>query len=44
MDAAFWYVIDNGISLDTKYPYTARDGKCVYKPDTMKAFQINDCA
>lgn len=43
MDAAFWYVIDNGIALDTKYPYKGLDGKCSYN-STMKAFGINDCA
>ena len=43
MDAALWYVIDNGIALDKNYNYTARDGKCAYKP-TMKAFGIRDCA
>lgn len=30
MNAAFWYVIDNGIALDKDYTYTARDGKCKY--------------
>jgi hypothetical protein len=43
MDAAFWYVIDNGIALDSKYPYKGVDGKCYYN-STMKAFGINDCA
>ena len=43
MDAAMWYVIDNGIALDTTYHYTARNGKCYYN-STMKAFGINDCA
>jgi C1A family cysteine protease len=43
MDAAFWYVIDNGIALDSVYPYTGKDGKCKYN-STMKAFGINDCA
>lgn len=43
MDAAFWYVIDNGIALDSKYAYTGKDGKCSYT-SKMKAFSINDCA
>ncbi len=43
MTAAFWYVIDNGIALDSSYPYTGRDGKCKYN-STMKAFGIRDCA
>lgn len=32
MDAAFWYVIDNGITTEAKYPYKAKDQKCAYKP------------
>lgn len=43
MDAAFWYVIDNGIALESSYPYTGKDGKCHYT-QTMKAWGINDCA
>jgi C1A family cysteine protease len=43
MDAALWYVIDNGIALDSAYPYKGTDGKCAYKP-TMKAYGIKDCA
>ena len=31
MSTAFWYVIDNGITLDSKYPYKAKDQKCSYK-------------
>jgi len=30
MDAAFWYVTDNGIALDSKYPYRAKNQKCNY--------------
>jgi len=44
MDAAFWYVIDNGIALEKDYPYTGKDGKCRYNNKTMKPFHINDCA
>lgn len=43
MDAAMWYVIDNGITDETQYPYKARDQKCAYK-DTMKVYQIKNCA
>jgi hypothetical protein len=43
MDAAMWYVIDNGITTETLYPYRGRDQKCAYK-DTMKAYQIKNCA
>lgn len=43
MDAAMWYVIDNGITDETTYPYKARDQKCSYK-DTQKVYQIKNCA
>ena len=43
MDAALWYVIDNGIALESAYPYTGKDGKCKYN-STMKSFGIRDCA
>jgi len=43
MDAAMWYVIDNGITDETQYPYKAKDQKCAYK-DTMKVYQIKNCA
>jgi hypothetical protein len=43
MNAAFWYVTDNGITLDSKYPYTGRDQKCAYKTE-MEAFRNKDCA
>jgi len=43
MDAAMWYIIDNGITNETLYPYRARDQKCAYK-DTMKVYQIKNCA
>lgn len=43
MDAAFWYVIDNGITTEEKYPYKAKDGKCAYTAD-MKVFQNTRCA
>lgn len=43
MDSALWYVIDNGIALESKYPYTAKDGKCHYN-QSLRAFSISDCA
>lgn len=42
MDQAFWYVIDHGITLESKYPYRGTGGPCKYV-DTDKAFQISDC-
>jgi cathepsin L len=35
MDQAFEYVEVNGITNEQTYPYTARDGACVYKPSMM---------
>lgn len=43
MDAAFWYVIDNGITDDSLYPYKEKDQKCIYT-SKMKKFGISDCA
>jgi C1A family cysteine protease len=43
MNAAFWYVIDHGITTLEKYPYVGKDQKCYYK-DTMKVFQHTRCA
>ncbi len=42
MDDAFYYVIDTGITLESKYPYHAVGGSCKYT-DADKAFQITDC-
>ena len=44
MDNAFWYVKDNGISLESKYPYKGVGGTCHYNAETDKALQIKDCA
>lgn len=43
MPNAFWYVIDHGITTESKYPYKGRDQKCAYT-DSMKAYQIKGCA
>ena len=42
MPWAFWYVIDNGITTEDKYPYTAKTQTCKYDAKT-KAWQIKDC-
>jgi hypothetical protein len=39
MDNAFKYVIANGITTESAYPYTATDGKC--KSKITSAFQIS---
>ena len=42
MDMAFWYVTDNGISLESKYPYRGVGGQCHYTAED-KAFTNKDC-
>jgi len=43
MDDAFYYVIDNGITLESKYTYRGIDGSCHYNESSDKAFQITNC-
>lgn len=43
MNAAMWYVIDHGITLATKYPYTGRTQVCHYD-ETTKVYQNKKCA
>jgi KDEL-tailed cysteine endopeptidase len=42
MDDAFFYVIDNGITLESKYPYKGVGGKCSYTA-ADEAFRISNC-
>ena len=42
MDYAFYYIIDNGITLESKYTYKGIQGKCAYT-DADKAASISDC-
>lgn len=35
---AFWYVIDHGITLESKYAYKGVGGKCAYEESTDKAW------
>jgi len=42
MDEAFFYVIDNGITLESKYPYKGVGGQCQYTA-ADEAFRIHDC-
>ena len=44
MDAAFWYTTDNGIALESKYPYKGKDQKCTYTSKKDLAYQNKDCA
>jgi cathepsin L len=30
MNMSFWYVKDEGITTEAKYPYTGANGKCHY--------------
>lgn len=43
MDQAFWYVKDNGITLEGTYPYKGVGGSCKYNVATDKAWTISDC-
>jgi KDEL-tailed cysteine endopeptidase len=43
MDAAFWYVMDHGITTEDMYKYTAKTGKCTYDEKKMKFYSINQC-
>lgn len=41
MDAAFQYIIDaDGIESEKEYPYTAKDGTCMYKASKAVAHDI----
>lgn len=42
MDDAFYYVIDNGITSESKYPYKAVGGQCKYTSGD-KVWGIRDC-
>ena len=42
MDQAFWYVKDNGITLEATYPYRGVNGQCKYQ-ESDKAWTISDC-
>lgn len=42
MNMSFWYVIDHGITLESKYPYKGVAASCHYN-DTDKAWIIKDC-
>lgn len=43
MDQAFFYIKDNGITLEATYPYKGVGGKCNYTPSSDKAWTISDC-
>jgi cathepsin L len=42
MNLSFFYVKDNGITTEDKYPYKGVGSTCKYTPD-MKAWTISDC-
>lgn len=43
MDSAFYYVKDEGITLESTYPYRGIGGQCKYNPSSDKAWTISDC-
>lgn len=43
MNAAFWYVIDHGITTESQYRYTAKTQKCTYT-EKQKVYQNTKCA
>jgi KDEL-tailed cysteine endopeptidase len=42
MNFSFWYVVDHGITLESKYPYKGVAASCHYN-DTDQAWIIHDC-
>lgn len=44
MDYAFKYIIDKGITAESSYPYTARDGKCKVTSGENKMKKFTDVA
>jgi hypothetical protein len=43
MDSAFYYVKDEGITLESTYPYKGIGGQCKYNAASDKAWTISDC-
>lgn len=43
MDSAFYYVKDEGITLEGTYPYKGIGGQCKYNASIDKAWTISDC-
>lgn len=43
MNAAFWYVIDHGITDESHYPYAGKTQTCRYN-DTQQVYRIQSCA
>lgn len=42
MNYSFWYVVDHGVTLESKYPYKGVGGACHYN-DADQAWTIHDC-
>jgi len=36
MDAAYRYIIKNGLTTEAKYPYTAKNGLCKFNGGDLK--------
>ena len=43
MNDSFFYVRDNGIATEAKFPYTGKVGHCTYNQSTDQAWIISDC-
>ena len=43
MNMSFWYVKDEGITTEQKYPYRGVGGSCRYNASADKAWTISDC-
>lgn len=43
MNLSFFYIKDNGIALEAKYPYKGVASTCKYNASTDKAWTVSDC-
>lgn len=40
---SFWYIIDHGITTESKYPYKGVGGSCHYNETTDSVTKISGC-
>lgn len=43
MNMSFWYIIDHGITTESKYPYKGVGGSCHYNETTDSVTKISGC-